>query len=302
MIVLALFLRGTPQGLDAPIGPPWQPLPDLSGLAWVEGATFLAVHDAKAPDEPTAPRVSLIETPGNGERTRWEPVRVAWPDGSGPSHDLESLARVPGTSTYLLLESGDGGTRYRRIFVAALEGRTMRITEVAEWPLEIFDVEGVAVARAGGQLYFVFAERAHGRRSTRIVWAPLSLAPWRLGRVREAEVATPVPAGPDVRPVSALEIDGEGVLWTASTYDPGDDGGPFRSVIWRIGRLGTGPEGQGQVHLLERPHGIATLDGLKVESLAVQVVDGETRLFLGTDDENYGGVIRWVPLERGAEP
>ncbi|HYN47229.1 MAG TPA: hypothetical protein VER83_00095, partial [Candidatus Nanopelagicales bacterium] len=38
-------------------------LPDLSGLAWIEGDRFLAVHDAKYPDEADRPRVSLLRLP-----------------------------------------------------------------------------------------------------------------------------------------------------------------------------------------------------------------------------------------------
>ena len=35
-------------------------LPDVSGLAWLGGDRFLAVHDAKVPEEAHLPRVSLL--------------------------------------------------------------------------------------------------------------------------------------------------------------------------------------------------------------------------------------------------
>ena len=38
-------------------------LPDLSGLAFVGNGRFLAVHDAKNPDELNRPRVSLLQLP-----------------------------------------------------------------------------------------------------------------------------------------------------------------------------------------------------------------------------------------------
>lgn len=44
---------------------------------------------------------------------------------------------------------------------------------------------------------------------------------------------------------------------------------------------------------LGEPVRLATLDGLKVESLAIRQSDEQDRqLFIGTDDENHGGVIR----------
>jgi hypothetical protein len=40
------------------------PLPDLSGLAWMGEDLFVAVHDAKNPDELDRPRVSILALPG----------------------------------------------------------------------------------------------------------------------------------------------------------------------------------------------------------------------------------------------
>lgn len=44
-----------------------EPMPDISGLAWVERDTFLAVHDAKNPEENHLPRVSLLRLPRSAE-------------------------------------------------------------------------------------------------------------------------------------------------------------------------------------------------------------------------------------------
>ena len=102
------------------------------------------------------------------------------------------------------------------------------------------------------------------------------------------------PLGPRARAVSALTLDAAGRIYLASTLDPGEHG-PFRSVVWRIGVLTAGTDGRPQVRLgpAER---IATLDGCKVESLALRLLpDGGAQLFAGTDDEHYGGILRPLP-------
>jgi hypothetical protein len=41
---------------------------------------------------------------------------------------------------------------------------------------------------------------------------------------------------------------------------------------------------------------LATLDGLKVESIAVRESSEDGRqLYIGTDDEHYGGILRQLP-------
>ena len=82
--------------------------PDLSGLAWVEGDTFLAVHDAKNPEELDRPRVNLLKLPQSLDGIAWTTLSLSWPGPLGPSGDLESIARIPGTDSFLLVESGEG--------------------------------------------------------------------------------------------------------------------------------------------------------------------------------------------------
>lgn len=76
-------------------------LPDISGLAWIEQDTFLAVHDAKNPEENNRPRVSILSLPRTPEGIRWKPLEIDWPHPLKESSDLESIARIPGTSLYL---------------------------------------------------------------------------------------------------------------------------------------------------------------------------------------------------------
>ena len=275
-------------------------LPDVSGLAWLGGDRFLAVHDAKYPEEPGRPRVSVLRLPTGLDGVRWTPLSTAFP--ARPATDLESVARVPdadGRVRVLVAESGEevrekGSTR--RIFLLEIAGDRAEVVDQVDWPIPTRNVEGMAVGESGGERVFLFAERADGEPSTEIRYAELSLDPLALGRFRSAGAfATPGPVGPDARPVSALEVDAAGVVYAASAEDPDDDHGPFRSAVYRIGRIVTSGR-RPVVELDRRPALLATLDGLKVEALAARErAGGAVELWVGVDDEYFGGTIRPLP-------
>ncbi|MFO1113739.1 MAG: hypothetical protein U1E38_00730 [Rhodospirillales bacterium] len=273
-------------------------LPDISGLAWVDGNEFLAIHDVKHPDD--RPSVSLISLPASSAGPARETMEIVWPAPLGSASDLESIARIPGTSLFLLAESGQAkraGTSFRRIFLTEYRDRRLDVVDAVDWPVPVHNVEGAAVARSGDQLVFLFAERAEGEPQTLLRWASLSLQPMTFGPFQEVAFSVPDPAGPYARPVSAIEVDDAGRIIVASAIDTGNDSGPFRSVIWRIGRIeddgGSGP----RVVFDAQPTRLATLDGIKVEALALRPQPGgAAELFFGTDDEHHGGIIRHIPL------
>jgi hypothetical protein len=271
---------------------------DLSGLAWIEGDRFLAVHDSKNPDEKDRPRVSFVWLPKSPDGLYWQPLEMNWQGPLGLSNDLESLARVPATEQFLLIESGEksfAGQQCKRIFLAEVERQGLKILSTLNLPA-VRNIEGATVARLGKRLFFIFAERADHRPHSEIQWAELQLAPLRLGSLQRARF-TPVGfSGRNWRPVSAIESDRQGNLLVASAYDSDDDNGPFRSVIWRIGQIRLEKDGRSRLLLKPSPERLAILDGLKVESLALRESGGKLELFAGTDDENYGATIRPIPL------
>ena len=160
--------------------------------------------------------------------------------------------------------------------------------------MPVENVEGTAVASAAGNLVFLFAERAEGNRSTKLRWATLSVQPLAFGRFRETPFVVRAAKGSNMRPVSAIDIDAQGMVYAASASDPGDDG-PFHSIIWQIGRLHADDHGQPTLSLESRPRRLATVDGLKVEGLAVRRIAGRPQIVIGSDDEDYGGVVRPLP-------
>lgn len=289
LVYLLLALWAAPPAASLPVR-------DISGMAWLAADTFLVVHDAKNPFERARPRVSLVCLPAAPAGGCDAPLEVAWPGPQGPSSDLESVARLPGTRSFLLVESGNDGSDFQRLFLAEYAGGALHIRAVAAWPVPVENVEGSAVARVGDQLVFLFAERAHGQPSTRLAWAPMTVDPLAFGTFRHVPFPYPGEAGPDVRPVSALEVDRRGRVYAASAVDPGRDDGPFRSAVWEVGVLRPDSTGRPDLRLMPRPLRRAALDGLKVESVAVREQRrGHVELFIGTDDEHYGAVLRPLP-------
>lgn len=93
----------------------------------------------------------------------------------------------------------------------------------------------------------------------------------------------------------ALDIDSGGNIYIVSAYDSGSDDGPYRSVVWEIGKIISGEGGHPLVQLEENKR-VANLDGMKVESITIRETnEGGKRIYVGTDDEHFGGIIRLLP-------
>jgi len=279
---------------------PASSLPDLSGMAWLGKDTFLAVHDAKNPDELDRPRVSLLKLPSDLDGLLWLPLTIDdWPDDA--SNDLESVARIPGTNQVLLVESGDNDDPvFQRIFRARVRGTRLSIEAVAPWPVDVYNVEASAVARNGNTFVFLYAERAESSPATKIRWAVFDPVTLTFGKFHAVTFRNPDPQRTN-RPVVAMDVDRNGEIYTAAAFDaeaaglPDPDNGPFASSVWLVGKVNYGRRGP-KVVLFDAPKRMATLDGLKVESVSVRKQHGERpELFVGLDDENYGATVRRLP-------
>jgi hypothetical protein len=278
-------------------------LPDVSGMAWMGGDLFVAVHDRKQGGDRERPHISLLRLPAAKGSLEREAVAVRWPGSQGEGHDLESVARIPDRQKLLLVESGDDGGPIRRIFYARLGTQGMELVSSLPWPHRVRNVEGSAVARVNNRLIFLYAERAHGHATTRLRWADLQLEPLRLGSFREMPLTSPGPEGPHRRPVTALEVDRAGQIYVASAIDPGNDDGPFRSMVWRVGRIQVDSANKLQLILDQKPKLLAQLDKHKVEALAIRETQtDEPELVVGVDNENLGGKIRRLQLSARRDP
>ncbi|HUF62503.1 MAG TPA: hypothetical protein VMN36_10555 [Verrucomicrobiales bacterium] len=170
---------------------------------------------------------------------------------------------------------------------------TLSIVDFADWPADIFNVEATAVAATGDGFIFAFAERADGETSTNIQWAAFDSDTLTFGAFASIPFPSPDPAQSS-RPLVGMDFDSAGNLYTVSAFDPDDDNGPFTSAVWRVGRLQTNGA-TAEIVLDEAPELLGRLDGLKTESVTIREVGGGVEVWIGTDDENFGGLLRVLP-------
>jgi hypothetical protein len=272
-------------------------LPDISGMSWMSDEQLLVVHDAKRGEgEASRERIGLLRLPTGPDGVRYTPLEVTWPV-PGVSHDLESTARIPGTQRVLLAESGDDGDGpdTPRLFLAEVRDTRLELIETVPWPTSIRNVEATTIVTVHDQMIFVYAERNQDADTTAIRWATVQFGPLRFGTFEEFRFMTPDRPSLN-RGVVALDTDPSGRLFAAGAFDPNVDGGPFRSRIYRLGRFEVGPDNRVRYdgHLPER---LFTVDGVKIEALAVRTVaDGTIEIVYGSDDEDFGGIVRRLRL------
>lgn len=281
---------------------PASSLADLSGMVWIEDDLFIAVHDAKVADENSKPRVCRLDLPNSLRGITFKDFRSSF-RGVTPN-DLESVSRIPGKKQVLLVESGDSknAPSIQRIFKASVTRRGIKITNVTPWPVEIHNVEATAVAKLKGKYFFLFAERADNESNTELKWIQFSPDKMEF----DHKVYSMKFDSPDTqrynRVIVGMDVDQNGYLYTVSAFDaeaaglPNPDNGPFAAGVYASGRIQL-KDGQPSVELFTPPLKIASVEGFKVETVAVRETThgGAAQLFIGTDDENYGGTLRQLP-------
>jgi hypothetical protein len=291
---------------------------DISGLIWIRGDVFLAVSDAKTPEEKNLTRVSLLSLATSLDGIGFRKLSPRFPGGL--SSDFESAAGIPGSRKFLMAESGDDGMgKPQRIFLAKLVGKRskrerIRILDFVEWdsftPVKNVESTAVAATDTGSKFTFIWAERNTGETFTYINWADMWLDPFQIAWNDAQKVKFTLPdylvdknadlVDTSVNPyynraIVGMEVDSEGNIYTVAAFDPDEDGGPFQSVVLKVGKVK-----DGRVELDTEPTLIASLDGFKAESVALREIGNGVELFIGTDDEFYGGVLR--PLQPLVEP
>ncbi|MDG2385093.1 MAG: hypothetical protein P8N76_25710 [Pirellulaceae bacterium] len=272
-------------------------LPDLSGLAWIEGDRFIGCHDAKVAGENSKPRYTSLHLPTNSRGVTYRDAGFTF-QGISPN-DLESIAKVPGENTLLLCESGNSkdNPAIQNIFKARITAQGIEIVDAVKWPVLVHNVEATAVARIGEKYVFLFAERASNQQSTQLSWLEFNPADMSFsGEPQHVTFASPDPDRYN-RIIVGLDVDSDGTIYSLSAFDaeeagfPNPDNGPFAGGIYAIGMV-SATDGKPMIQLFEKPQSLATVDGQKPESITVRETNDAKEIFYGTDDENYGGVIR----------
>jgi hypothetical protein len=279
--------------------------PSSSGMAVLDSTHVLLIDDTKdKPELAERPRLRVATLVPGG--TTIEPVVEDWGDGPKPN-DLEAIAPIPGQpGRYLICESGYIGDKYGRIFYVEIT----RDPSSASWSSHVFgkaqlpagllhsDLEAIALgAKSSGGLTLVLSERGgSGPYSPAwLWWGDFDLGTGTFTRTEEQMYGMQLmwpnkTYFPGARPCTDLYLDAGGFLWASGAEDMGDSG-PFRSVIYRVGKFD--PSVSYPVQYEMNQDMVWYLDGLKVEALGPPVVAGSVLTF-ATDDENYGGL--WRPL------
>ena len=288
--------------LNCPTTLPTNKIPkgnDLSGLALLSDKNFLVVHDIKY-DKTNRSRVSILLRPDDNNKTlRWKTINLQWPQPFC-SNDLESISAIPGTDQFLLFESGndnkDDSTLKPRMFLVEYttdtnENPNLKYIKQAPWPTTITNVEATAVAKLNnGKYVFAYAERAEGSPITFISWATFQRDTLKFDKFQT--VTFNKPSTKANRAIVGMDFDSSGALYTIAAFDPDEDTGPFTSTVWKIGQLNFD---SAVISLDNSPTLLGTVDGLKVESIVVDGVGVDQQIYIGTDDEDLGGVLRPLP-------
>ena len=297
------------------------PLYSISGLALVSSAgrprgtgdavqewELLAAHDNKSKGQgEKAPRVGLVRvTDACGARVvSYQPVRWETPGTEVPD-DLEAVCAVPGEAGHFMAMTSKG--RVFR-FMLADDREGVQITLLHDVPDQLDtphapagkagELEGMHLARVGDQRVAVWATRGLGDERARLYGSTYKYEDkGKSFQLEQAvELGNPIYAPLDVhdrstlRHVSDLRVDADGVVWASAASDPDNDG-PFKSMVYAVGWLRA-----------DRERGLTlkpapwmpqlSFDANKVE--AVEFDPGTGLLFLGTDDEDYGGSIQALP-------
>jgi hypothetical protein len=277
--------------------------PSSSGMAVLDSEHVLLVDDTKdKPELAERPRLRVAKLIPGG--TVIEPVAEDWGEGPRPN-DLEAVAPIPGQpGRFLVCESGTGGPPYGRIFYIHVtqDGTGWRSTTFgrAQLPLGVLhgELEGMALgAKSSGGLVLILSERGGGGPYSPawLWWGDFDLSTGAFSRSEDAmygmQLSWPGKTYyPNARPCTDLYLDPSGYLWASGAQDMGDQG-PFRSVVYRIGRFD--PNVSYPVQYEMNPDLVWRIDGLKIEALGPAVSSGSILSF-ATDDEYFGGL--WRPL------
>lgn len=273
---------------------------DVSGLASAGEGLVLAVSDAKVGSR--AARFALFQT-ADGSRAALEVDERLW-----ATNDLESICAMPGTEgEYLAFESGTydtarGGFAYR-VKLGADAGGNARLSllERIALPGELGmggstggqhagsapdQIEGVVAWQVGARVMVMVGARMSGD----LVLMELVGSEFEV----RSRLSTSHLACERGRRIGELCLDargGGGVVYAVQTDDAGD-AGPFGSTVVRVGSI----TAAGEVQINTAGEAVATCDGLKVEGLCVVAGGAPDALVAGTDDEDFGLVVRWVKV------
>ena len=227
---------------------------------------FLVVHDNKSKGQP---RISFI----NKENT----IRpLVWPSDT-PPFDLEAIHIIPGASNeFLVMESG--GVCYR--VMVKPESKEVSIINKFILPKvsKIMNLEGMTLFKSNKYFKIAYGDRGSDDRRSTLFIGDYEPSNNSITNINSYVIDLPEPES-FKRNIADLVFDPGGVLWSAATSDPGDDG-PFETRIYKIGQISR----SGVFSKFQSPKAIKGFSDQKVEAMT----NFSSGLILMTDNENFG--------------
>ena len=210
---------------------------------------FLVVHDNKSKGQP---RISFI----NKENT---------------------IHIIPGASNeFLVMESG--GVCYR--VMVKPESKEISIINKFILPKvsKIMNLEGMTLVKSKKYFKIAYGDRGSDDRRSTLFIGDYEPSNNSITNINSYVIDLPEPES-FKRNIADLVFDAGGVLWSAATSDPGDDG-PFETRIYKIGQISR----SGVFSKFQSPKAIKGFSDQKVEAMT----NFSSGLILMTDNENFG--------------
>lgn len=258
----------------------------ISGMAVTDHindqASFLAVHDNKKKDEPI---FALITIKGESPPLY---IPLTWSSDLDPPVDLEAISKVPEQNEPSFMAMTSKGKVYHcRLNKSAENISVLKVFSLPGIEKDS-NFEGFSIQNINGMLLVVWAHRGKNDKPAIVYWGSIDTENYAVTRTGSIDLKVPWPLTPDVRHISDLKVDSNGILWLSSTSDPGDDG-PFQSALY-VGGVFDIHDKQISFKKANRFVKLYHFDFHKVEAFEF-LPDKSGGVIFASDDENMGSSI-----------
>jgi len=277
----------------------WMSVPDISGIAPMGADTYLVVHDAKA-HKVDKPRIGIVKINRETEKLKYK--ALAFSNGPDPiTSDLEAICRLPDRpKEFLIMESGYWEGKYGRIFHIEIADKMVNLIHSEQLPDIEDDFEGMACAeKSDGTVFVILGQRGGEKTSADISARKGALRFANYNPISHAFTTPGTPVlihAPNIwrdnalREITGLSLGADGTLWASAAIDLDQDLGPFRSLVYGLGKIY--PNAQNPF-IASTTHKVWVMDGMKIEAVT-SGFDGKSPSY-GSEDEKLGGIWRELP-------
>lgn len=264
--------------------------PDLSGAAPFDEDRLLVVRDLK---QAGGARLSLVQA-DTGEVTE---LSTEWHGAAG--RDLEALTPLRGLEgEFLAIEAAPWREFKAYLHELSVDQNGAEVLRRHELPDFGQEIEGLAEKPLpnGDRLLILGGRGTDKGERGRLYWGILDRQQGRVhfsdAGVTGLEIDPPDLPGNKQRDISDLHLATDGTLWATTCTDNGDDG-PFDSAVYTLGKVGD----TAIYPIAPQTEFAHPVTGTKLEAMAAKDEHG---LYLGSDNENFGGQWGYLAFDCGS--